>query len=133
MRVHHDFFLYPDPDQRFLKRIRIRIRANDTDPKHWVAFCNYPSIYYIYLSIYLPVCSLVHYLFIHTLFCQCYSLFGQLWSLYLAVFARKHYIFVFLYPIHVYSRKVCFYINNKLFEYLPTTMTIPGAGGFSSR
>ena len=32
MRVYHDFFWYPDPDQRFLKRIRIR--ANDTDPKH---------------------------------------------------------------------------------------------------
>ena len=30
MRVYHDFFWYPDPDQRFLKRIRIR--ANDTDP-----------------------------------------------------------------------------------------------------
>ena len=31
MRVHHDFFFwYPDPDQRFL--MRIRIRANDTDP-----------------------------------------------------------------------------------------------------
>ena len=28
MRVYHDFFWYPDPDQRFL----IRIRANDTDP-----------------------------------------------------------------------------------------------------
>ena len=28
MRVYHDFFLVPDPDQRFL----IRIRANDTDP-----------------------------------------------------------------------------------------------------
>ena len=32
MRVYQDFFLYPDPDQRFLKRIRILIRANDTDP-----------------------------------------------------------------------------------------------------
>ena len=32
MRVYRDFFLYPDPDQRFL--MRIRIRANDTDPKH---------------------------------------------------------------------------------------------------
>ena len=30
MRVYHDFFWYPDPDQRFLNRIRIR--ANDTDP-----------------------------------------------------------------------------------------------------
>ena len=30
MRVYHDFFWYPDPDQRFL--IRIRIRPNDTDP-----------------------------------------------------------------------------------------------------
>ena len=30
MQVYHDFFWYPDPDQRFLKRIR----ANDTDPKH---------------------------------------------------------------------------------------------------
>ena len=30
MRVYHDFFWYPDPDQRFLKRIRIW--ANDTDP-----------------------------------------------------------------------------------------------------
>ena len=28
MRVYHDFFWYPDPDQRFL----IRIRPNDTDP-----------------------------------------------------------------------------------------------------
>ena len=39
MRVYHDFFLYPDSDQRFLMRIqiRIRIRPNDTDPdpKHW--------------------------------------------------------------------------------------------------
>ena len=26
----HDFFWYPDPDQRFL--MRIRIRPNDTDP-----------------------------------------------------------------------------------------------------
>ena len=34
MQVHHDFFWYPDPDQRFLIRIRIwiRILANDTDP-----------------------------------------------------------------------------------------------------
>ena len=30
MQVYHDFLGYPDPDQRFLKRIRIR--ANDTDP-----------------------------------------------------------------------------------------------------
>ena len=30
MRVYHDFFWYPDPDQRLL--IRIRIRPNDTDP-----------------------------------------------------------------------------------------------------
>ena len=30
MQVYHDFFWYPDPDQRFL--IRIRILANDTDP-----------------------------------------------------------------------------------------------------
>ena len=30
MRVFHDFFWYPDPDQRFL--IRIRIRPNDMDP-----------------------------------------------------------------------------------------------------
>ena len=30
MRVYHDFFWYPDPDQRFLKWIRIR--TNDTDP-----------------------------------------------------------------------------------------------------
>ena len=30
MQVYHEFFWYPDPDQRFLKRIRIR--ANDTDP-----------------------------------------------------------------------------------------------------
>ena len=30
MRVYHDFFWYPDPDQRFL--MRIRIRPNDTDP-----------------------------------------------------------------------------------------------------
>ena len=28
MRVHHDFFFDPDPDQRFL----MRIRPNDTDP-----------------------------------------------------------------------------------------------------
>ena len=28
------FFWYPDPDQRFL--MRIRIRPNDTDPKHWL-------------------------------------------------------------------------------------------------
>ena len=28
MQVYHDFFCYPDPDQRF----RIRILANDTDP-----------------------------------------------------------------------------------------------------
>ena len=26
------FWHYPDPDQRFLKRIRIRIRPNETDP-----------------------------------------------------------------------------------------------------
>ena len=32
MQVYHNFFWYPDPDQRFL--IRIRILANDTDPKH---------------------------------------------------------------------------------------------------
>ena len=33
MPVYHDFFLgYPDPDQRFLMWIRIRIRQNDTDP-----------------------------------------------------------------------------------------------------
>ena len=32
MQVYHDFFWYPDPDQRFLIRIRIRILANDTDP-----------------------------------------------------------------------------------------------------
>ena len=38
MQVYHDFFWYPDPDQRFLIRIRIQIRiqirilANDTDP-----------------------------------------------------------------------------------------------------
>ena len=30
MRVYHYFFWYPDPDQSFL--MRIRIRANDTDP-----------------------------------------------------------------------------------------------------
>ena len=30
MRVYHYFFWYTDPDQRFL--MRIRIRANDTDP-----------------------------------------------------------------------------------------------------
>ena len=30
MRVYHDFFWYPDPDQSFL--MRIRIQANDTDP-----------------------------------------------------------------------------------------------------
>ena len=35
MRVYHDFFWYPDPDQRFL--MRIRIRPNDTDPKHCLA------------------------------------------------------------------------------------------------
>ena len=35
MQVYHDFCGYPDPDQRFLLRIRIRILANDTDPKHW--------------------------------------------------------------------------------------------------
>ena len=28
MQVYRDFFWYPDPDQRFLKRFR----ANDTDP-----------------------------------------------------------------------------------------------------
>ena len=35
MRVYHIFFGYPDPDQRVL--MRIRIRANDTDPdsKHY--------------------------------------------------------------------------------------------------
>ena len=32
MQVYHDFFWYPDPDQRFLIRIRIRIRPNDMDP-----------------------------------------------------------------------------------------------------
>ena len=32
MRVYHDFFWYPDPVQRFLMRIRILIRPNDTDP-----------------------------------------------------------------------------------------------------
>ena len=34
MQVYHDFFWYPDPDQRFLIRIRIRIRilTIDTDP-----------------------------------------------------------------------------------------------------
>ena len=32
MRVYHDYFWYPDPDQHFLMRIRIRIRANDPDP-----------------------------------------------------------------------------------------------------
>ena len=31
MRVYHNFFWYPDPDQRFL--MRIRIQANDTDPE----------------------------------------------------------------------------------------------------
>ena len=39
MRVYHDLFSYPDPDQRFLKwiQIRTRTRPNDTDPdtKHW--------------------------------------------------------------------------------------------------
>ena len=30
MLVYHDFFCYSDPDQRFLKWIRIR--PNDTDP-----------------------------------------------------------------------------------------------------
>ena len=32
MQVITIFFGYPDPDQRFLIRIRIRILANDTDP-----------------------------------------------------------------------------------------------------
>ena len=32
MLVYHYFFCYPDPDQRFLKWIRIWIRPNDTDP-----------------------------------------------------------------------------------------------------
>ena len=32
MRVYHDFFCYPDPDPRFLKWFRIRIRLNDKDP-----------------------------------------------------------------------------------------------------
>ena len=30
MRVYHDYFWYPDPDQRFL--MRIRIQPNDTHP-----------------------------------------------------------------------------------------------------
>ena len=34
MRVYHDFFWYPDPDQRFLMRIRIRPNDTDPDPKH---------------------------------------------------------------------------------------------------
>ena len=36
MRVYHDFFWYPDPDQRFLMRIRIRPNDTDPDPKHWL-------------------------------------------------------------------------------------------------
>ena len=32
MLVYHDFFCYSDPDQSFLKWIRIRIRPNDMDP-----------------------------------------------------------------------------------------------------
>ena len=36
MRVYHNFFWYPDPDKRFLMRIRIRPNDTDPDPKHWL-------------------------------------------------------------------------------------------------
>ena len=44
MRVYHDFFWNPDPDQRF----QMRIRPNDTDPT-WsgseTLHCSLPSLF----------------------------------------------------------------------------------------
>ena len=45
MRVYHDFFWYPDPDQRFLMRIRIRPNDTDPDPKHCCQISKYHSIH----------------------------------------------------------------------------------------
>ena len=41
MRVYHNFFLYPDPDQRFL----MRIQPNDTDPTDQNTALHYIIIY----------------------------------------------------------------------------------------
>ena len=54
MRVYQKKIWYPDPDQRFL----MRIRPNDTDPdpKHCLNYC-YLCTFYSYISVQMDICA----------------------------------------------------------------------------